>query len=71
MSFLRIDGYKLFVAAVLLAAIVLTVFGLSLDRMYVLWPNFILFVVVGLLLATIGFVIYGCIKGFENTFPND
>ena len=71
MPFLKIDGYKLFVAAVLLAAIVLTVFGLSLDRMYVLWPNFILFVVVGLLLATIGFVIYGCIKGFENTFPND
>ena len=71
MSFLKIDGHKLFVAAVVLAAIVLTVFGLGLKRMYILWPNFMLFVVVALLLATVGFVIYGLIKGFENTFPND
>ena len=71
MSFLKLDSYKLFVAAVVLAAIALTVFGLSLDRMYVLWPNFITLVVVGLLVSTIGFVIYGLIKGFENTFPND
>ena len=39
--------------------------------MFVLWPNVTTLVVVALIGAVIGFVIYGCIKGFENTFPDD
>jgi len=39
--------------------------------MFVLWPNITLFVCAGIVGAIIGFVIYGSIKGFENTFPND
>ncbi len=30
-----------------------------------------LLVCVAIVASIIGFVIYGCIKGFENTFPND
>ena len=71
MSFFKLTSYKIFVISVLAAAVALTIFGLTLERMYILWPNFITLVVVGLLGATIGFVIYGLIKGFENTFPND
>jgi len=71
MSFLGIDAYKWFVVLVITAAIALTIFGLTLDRMYVLWPNVITYIVLALVGATIGFVIYGLIKGFENTFPND
>jgi hypothetical protein len=32
--------------------------------------NFLLWVAVAIVGAVIGFVIYGCIKGFENTFPD-
>jgi hypothetical protein len=32
--------------------------------------NFLLWVSVVIVGAVIGFVIYGCIKGFENTFPD-
>ena len=71
MSFFKLTSYKIFVISVLAVAIALTVFGLTLERMYILWPNFISLVVAGLLGATLGFVIYGLIKGFENTFPND
>jgi len=39
--------------------------------MFVLWANFITFICGGLVVGVIGFIIYGCIKGFENTFPND
>jgi len=39
--------------------------------MFVLWPNFITLVAAILVGATVGFIIYGLIKGFENTFPND
>jgi len=39
--------------------------------MFVLWPNVVNFFCVALVGATIGFIIYGCIKGFENIFPND
>lgn len=39
--------------------------------MFVLWPNVTVLVVVALVGAVIGFVIYGCIKGFENTFPDN
>lgn len=71
MAFLGIDSYKWFVISLVAAALALTLFGLTLDRMYVLWPNIINFVVWALVGATVGFVIYGLIKGFENTFPND
>jgi len=71
MSFLGLDAYKWFVVSIITAAIALTIFGLTLDRMYVLWPNVITYIVLALVGATIGFVIYGLIKGFENTFPND
>ena len=39
--------------------------------MFVLWPNVVTIICAGLLGGVIGFIIYGCIKGFENTFPND
>jgi hypothetical protein len=39
--------------------------------MFVLWPNFITLISAILVGATIGFVIYGLIKGFDKTFPND
>ena len=71
MSFLGLDPYKWFVALIVAAAIALTTFGLTLDRMYVLWPNVITYIVLALVGSTVGFVIYGLIKGFENTFPND
>jgi len=71
MAFLGLDGYKWFVTLVIAATVALTVFGLTLDRMYVLWPNFMTLVVVALLASVIGFIIYGLIKGFDNTFPND
>ena len=39
--------------------------------MFVLWPNVVTYICVALVGAVIGFIIYGLIKGFENTFPND
>jgi hypothetical protein len=71
MSFLGVNSYKIFVISIVVAVIALTIFGLTLERMYILWPNMITLIVAGLVGATIGFVIYGLIKGFENTFPND
>jgi len=38
---------------------------------FVLWPNIITLIAAVLVGATIGFVIYGIIKGFDKTFPND
>jgi hypothetical protein len=38
--------------------------------MFVLNQNFMLWVCVVIVGAVIGFVIYGCIKGFENIFPD-
>ena len=34
---------------------------------FVLWPNIILWVCLGIVLSIIGFAIYGSIVGFENT----
>ena len=31
-----------------------------------LWPNFILLVCVGIIASLLGFIVYGCIVGFEN-----
>lgn len=39
--------------------------------MFILWPNTITLIAAILVGATVGFVIYGCIKGFDKTFPND
>jgi len=39
--------------------------------MFILWPNTITLIAVILVGATIGFVIYGIIKGFDKFFPND
>ena len=71
MAAFKMNYHKLFVIVAILALIGLGIMGEKLKRMFILWPNTILFVVVGLLLAVIGFIIYGLIKGFENTFPND
>lgn len=34
---------------------------------FVLWPNIILFICVGIILSIIGYIIYGLNVGFENT----
>ncbi len=39
--------------------------------MFVLWPNTITLVCAILVGATIGFIIYGLIVGFENTFKDN
>jgi hypothetical protein len=39
--------------------------------MFIIPYNTTLWICVALVIAMIGFVIYGLIKGFENTFPND
>jgi hypothetical protein len=39
--------------------------------MFILWPNTILLICAAIVGGVIGFVIYGLIKGFENTFPDD
>ena len=43
----------------------------KMESMYILWPNAVTFIVFLLVSATIGFVIYGCIKGFDHLFPDD
>lgn len=39
--------------------------------MFVLWPNVILLICAAIFGSVLGFVVYGLIKGFENTFPDD
>jgi len=41
------------------------------NHMFILWPNIITLICLALVGGMIGFIIYGCIKGFENTFPDD
>ena len=67
MSFWKLHGYKIFVISIVLSAIALTIFGLTLERMYILWPNMITIIVAALVGATIGFVIYGLssLSGFS------
>jgi uncharacterized membrane protein (DUF4010 family) len=62
---------KLMITALIICFILLVGYPAVTNRMFILWPNTILWICVGLVVATIGFVIYGLIKGFENTFPND
>jgi hypothetical protein len=38
---------------------------------FILWPNTITLIAAILVGSTIGFVIYGSIKGFDKTFPNE
>lgn len=45
--------------------------GIGGTDMFVLWPNVVTLISAALVGGLIGFIIYGCIKGFENTFPND
>jgi hypothetical protein len=40
-------------------------------EMFVLWPNVVTLIAFALVGGMIGFIIYGIIIGFENTFPND
>ena len=39
--------------------------------MFVLWPNTVTLICFALVASTVGFIIYGCIKGFENIFKNE
>jgi hypothetical protein len=39
--------------------------------MFIIPYNTTLWICAAIVIAIIGFVIYGLIKGFENTFPND
>lgn len=67
---------KSYVGKIIIAAIAAMFVGLIAypaikNKMFVLFPNAVLLISVVLVLATIGFIIYGCIKGFGNLFPND
>ena len=39
--------------------------------MFTITPNIITLICFGLVAATVGFVIYGIIKGFDKTFPEE
>jgi len=45
--------------------------GLKNVQMWTIWPESITLICGGLMLATIIFIIYGCIVGFENTMVNE
>ena len=62
---------KILISAIVALFVVLIAYPAIKNRMFVLFPNVVLLVAVVLVGATIGFIIYGCIKGFENTFPDD
>jgi len=40
------------------------------DTMFTIPHNIILVIGAGIVLATIGFVIYGCVKGWKNVMPD-
>jgi hypothetical protein len=40
------------------------------DMMFTIPGNTLLVIGVGIVLATIGFIIYGCIKGWKNVMPD-
>jgi|GEM_PF-567579 hypothetical protein len=62
---------KLLIAGLIVVFVVLVGYPALTKEMFVLWSNTVLCICIGLVAGTIGFVIYGSIKGFENTFPND
>lgn len=39
--------------------------------MFVLWPNVTVIICGGIVLSMLAFVIYGAVKGFDKTFPDD
>jgi len=62
---------KIIITAVVALFAALIAYPAIKNRMFVLFPNAVLLISVILVAATLGFIIYGCIKGFENLFPND
>ncbi len=62
---------KLIIAGLIVIFIILVGYPAITNRMFILWPNTVLWICVALVGSTIGFIIYGIFKGFENTFPND
>ena len=60
---------KILISAIVALFVVLIAYPAIKNRMFVMFPNVVLLIAVVLVGATIGFIIYGCIKGFENTFP--
>ena len=58
------------IVALTVLAIVFYLFT-RMESMFILWPNTVSVIVFILIAATVGFVIYGIIKGFDNLFPND
>ena len=62
---------KLIITALIVVFLALLGYPAITKNMFVLWPNTVLWVCVGLVGGAIGFVVYGILKGFENTFPND
>ena len=40
-------------------------------NMWVLWPETVTLICGGMLIATLIFIVYGCIVGFENTLVNE
>ena len=35
------------------------------------WPNITIVICGGIILATLGFIVYGCVKGFDKVFPDE
>jgi hypothetical protein len=62
---------KLIITALIAVFVALVAYPAITKEMFVLWPNTVLWVCLGLVVGPIGFIIYGLFKGFENTFPND
>lgn len=62
---------KLIIAGLIVIFLLLVGYPAITNRMFVLWPNTVLWICVTLLASTAGFIVYGIVKGFENTFPND
>jgi hypothetical protein len=46
-------------------------FHFGMDHMIELPANFILVVCVGVVAATVAFIVYGCIRGFRNVLVED
>lgn len=65
-KFLKICG--IICTAAILAGIAAIVIN---GKMFVMWPNIVTLVCGVLVIGTIGFIVYGYIKGFENLFPNE
>ena len=58
-------------AIIVVVLAVLSVILSRMEQMFILNANVITLIVFALLATVIGFVIYGCIRGFDHTFPNE